>query len=55
MVVVGMDVEHLQHLVQHLAVLPSDTDLCVKFSWSAAEFFHQRCHLDGLRAGTENK
>ena len=54
-VVLGHDVEHFEHLIQHLAVLGSDANTGFKSLTVALQGFHQRCHLDGFGAGTENK
>lgn len=54
-VIIGMDVEYLKHLVQHLAMLGRDTDARVKVLRVLQKRLDQRSHLDGFGAGTENE
>lgn len=52
--VIGLEIEQIEHLLQHALVLASDADLRVN-SRFRRERFDQRCHLDGFRAGTEDR
>ena len=54
-VVVRSDVENLQHLVQHLAVLAGYTDSGLELVWMFLKLLHQRGHLYRLRSGAEYK
>ena len=51
-VVVGDDVEQLEHLVEHLPVLRSDADTDPQAAM-LAQRMQDRGHLDGFRAGAE--
>jgi len=52
-VMVGADVEQVQHLVEHLTVLGGDAHLCLD-GRVGGQGVDDRCHLDGLGAGAEN-
>ena len=52
---VGGDFKEIEHLIQHLAVLPRDTDYGFEFRRFRLKGFHQRSHLDRLRTGPEDQ
>ena len=52
---VGFYVEEFQNLIEHLTVLARNADDCLKLFAALLERFHQRSHLDGLRAGSEHE
>ena len=52
---VGFYFEEFQNLVEHLTVLARNADDCLKLFAALLERFHQRSHLDGLRAGSEHE
>ena len=52
---VGLHVEHLEHLVEHLAVLPRDADDRLELARPRLQLVHERAHLDRLRARPEDK
>lgn len=54
-VVVGLDVEHPQHLLEHLAVLARHADDGLELSRPGLELVDERAHLDGLRTRTEDE
>lgn len=54
-VVVGLDVEHPQHLLEHLAVLARHADDGLELSRPGLELVDERAHLDGLRARAEDE
>ena len=53
-VVLGHDVEQLEHLVQHFAVLCGHAHHGFNLASSGLQALHQRRHLDGFGAGAEN-
>ena len=52
---VRLDLEDPEHLVQHLPMLPGDAHNRLKLFRTLLELLHQRAHLDGLGAGSENE
>ena len=54
-VIIRLHIEDAQHLIQHLPMLPSHAHDRLKFLRILLELFHQRAHLNGLRAGSENE
>ena len=54
-VVVGRDVEHPQHLLEHLAVLARHADDGLELSRAGLELVDERAHLDGLRTRAEDE
>ena len=53
-VIIRLHLEYAQHLVQHLPMLPRHAHDRLKLLRILLELLHQRAHLDGLRAGSEN-
>ena len=54
-VIIRRNFKEMQHLIQHLPVLTGYAYNCLKCIWMFPEFFHQRRHLDRLRARAEHK
>ena len=54
-VVVGHHAEHVQHLVEHLTVLPGDGHHDVEFPRTCLQLVGKRAHLDGLRPRAEDE
>ena len=54
-VIIRIHSENLQHLIQHLPMLPRYADYCLECFRMLLELLDQRAHLNGLRAGSENK
>ena len=52
-IMIGLDLECLQHAVQHLSVLGADADDALQLGM-LFDRVDDRCHLDGLRPGAEN-
>ena len=52
---IRLHIEDAQHLVQHLPMLPSHAHNRLELLRILLELLHQRAHLDGLRAGSENE
>jgi hypothetical protein len=52
-IVIGTDMEQVQHLVEHLAVLGGDADQALKPAGMSFQLLDDRRHLDRLGAGTE--
>ena len=51
---VGLDIEYLEHLVEHFTMLTCDALDGLELICPLLEFLHQRTHLDGLRTGAED-
>ena len=54
-VVVRHDVEHMQHLVEHLTVLAGDAHDGLEVAGTRLQLVDERAHLDCLRAGAKDK
>lgn len=52
---VGHDVEHPQHLLEHLAVLARHADGRLELARTGLDLVDERAHLDGLRTRAEDK
>ena len=52
-IVFRLDAEHIQHLPEHLPVLPRDAHDRLKRLRTARERLYQRAHFDGLRPRAE--
>ena len=54
-IIIRLHLEDAQYLIQHLPMLPSHTHNRLKLLRILLELLHQRAHLDGLGAGSEDK
>ena len=54
-IIVGLDLKDFEHLVQHLSVLAGHAYDGFELIRMLLELLHQRAHLDGLWAGTEDE
>lgn len=54
-IVIGGHAEHLEHLVEHLAVLAGGADDRLELLGTGLQLPHERVHLDGLWADAEDE
>jgi hypothetical protein len=54
-IVIGLDLESLEHLIEHSAMLRSDTNADIEASGIFAKAANHRTELDRLRPGAEDQ